>query len=361
MKSILQLKKGGLLFSVASLFLAIALSGIIMALAGHNPFSAFGAIIVGAFGGVRQIANTLTQTTPLIFTGLAFVFARKASVINLGVEGQMYMGALGSTLIGITDFGLPMFLHLPFAILTGALFGGLYAGLVGVLKVKFGSNEVVATMMLNSIALLFVGFLLNGPLLAEGSAVEQSARVLDTAELPRVFAQYQLTIGIFIAIGVCFFIKWLVDRTTVGYEIRTVGLNRLAAETAGIQTGKVIITSLCISGAIAGVAGAIHVLGVDRRLIFGFSPGFGFAGISVAALAAENVLGVLFAGLIFGAMRSGSLELARTTNIPSEFANVIQALVVLFVAAPLLVREILKIGRLVKKRGGGPWKSSSRT
>jgi len=363
LKQVLKWKSSGVLFSAASLLIAIVLSGLIMAAAGHNPFSAFAAIAVGAFGGVRQLANTLTQTTPLIFTGLAFVIARKASIINLGVEGQLYMGALGAALVGITDFGLPHALHLLFALLAGAVFGSLYAAIVGILKVKFGSNEVVATVMLNSIALLFVGFLLNGPLLAEGSAVDQTVRIQETAELPRVIAQYQLTMGIFLAIGACFFIKWLFERTTVGYDIRCVGLNKLASETAGIQTGRVIIISLCISGAIAGIAGAVHVLGVDRRLIFGFSPGFGFAGISVAALAAENILGIMLASLIFGAMRSGSLELARTTSVPAEFANVIQALVVLLVAAPMLVRELSKLGGFVKKGGGAirRWTSSSKT
>jgi len=232
------------------------------------------------------------------------------------------------------------------------IFGALYAGFVGLLKVFFGSNEVVATVMLNSIALLFVGWLTNGPMLAEGSMVAQSVRVVEAARLPRIFQQYQLTIGIFFAIFSCLFIKWFVERTTLGYEIRCVGLNAKAAETAGISTGKIVITALCISGAIAGIAGAVHVLGVDRRLIFGFSPGFGFAGISVSALAAENFLGFIIAGTVFGAMRAGAMEVNRITNIPAEFSDVIQATVVLLVAAPLLVRHILRIRRGTHTKGG---------
>ncbi len=186
------------------------------------------------------------------------------------------------------DLGLPMALHLPLAVAAGMAAGGLYAGLVGVLKVKFGSNEVIATVMLNSIATYLVDYLLNGPMLAENSSVAQTERVLETAQLPRIFQQYQLTIAILLAVAACILVKLFMDRTALGYEIRAVGLNPDAAETAGISKAKVTIVALCISGCIAGLAGASHVLGVDRRLINGFSNDYGFSGISVAALAADS-------------------------------------------------------------------------
>ena len=218
--------------------------------------------------------------------------------------------------------------------------GGLYAGLVGVLKVKFGSNEVIATVMLNSIATYLVDYLLNGPMLAENSSVAQTERVLETAQLPRM---YQLTIAILLAVAACILVKLFMDRTALGYEIRAVGLNPDAAETAGISKAKVTIVALCISGCIAGLAGASHVLGVDRRLINGFSNDYGFSGISVAALAADSPVGVIFAGIVFGALRAGTMELNRTTSIPVEFVNVIQAMVVILVAAPLLVKELKRL------------------
>ncbi|MEG1858622.1 MAG: ABC transporter permease, partial [Pseudoflavonifractor sp.] len=246
-------------------------------------------------------------------------------------------------MMGAVDLGLPMLIHLPLSILAGALFGAAYAAIVGFLKVKFGSNEVIATVMLNSIAVLFVGFLLNGPLLAEGSSTAQTAKVLETARLPRIFPQYQLTIAIFIAIAACLLIKWFIDKTTLGYEIRCVGLNAKASETAGINIKKVLMVSMCISGAIAGLAGASQVLGVNNRLIAGFSPGYGFDGIAVAALAADSPVGVIFSGIVFGVLRAGAMELNRNTSIPVEFVNVIQAMVVIFVSAPLLVRGILHI------------------
>ena len=244
---------------------------------------------------------------------------------------------------GMLDLGLPMALHLPLAVAAGMAAGGLYAGLVGVLKVKFGSNEVIATVMLNSIATYLVDYLLNGPLLAENSSVAQTERVLETAQLPRIFQQYQLTIAILLAVAACILVKLFMDRTALGYEIRAVGLNPDAAETAGISKAKVTIVALCISGCIAGLAGASHVLGVDRRLINGFSNDYGFSGISVAALAADSPVGVIFAGIVFGALRAGTMELNRTTSIPVEFVNVIQAMVVILVAAPLLVKELKRL------------------
>lgn len=345
-----KIKVDGALLSAISLLVAVVISAIVMAVCGYNPFEAYRAIAVGAFGSLRGIAQTLTQATPLILSGLAFTFAKKATIINLGIEGQMYMGALGTAIVGTLDLGLPMLVHLPFAVMAGMLFGALYAGIVGFMKVKFGSNEVIATIMLNSIATLFVGYLLNGPLIAEGSSVAQTAKVLESAQLPRVFPQYQLSIAIFLAVAACIFITWFMAKTTLGYEIRAVGMNSKASETAGISISKIMVISLCISGAVAGLAGASHVLGVDRRLIMGFSPGYGFDGIAVAALAAENPIGVILAGGIFGALRAGAMELNRGTAIPVEFVNVIQAMVVILVSAPLLVKDMLFIERIKKWR-----------
>ena len=206
------LKLDGPLLSILSLLIAIVISGVIMAVCGYNPIEAFGAILAGSFGSQRAIVQTLTQATPLIFTGLAFAFAKKASLINLGAEGQLYMGALASAAVGMLDLGLPMALHLPLAVAAGMAAGGLYAGLVGVLKVKFGSNEVIATVMLNSIATYLVDYLLNGPMLAENSSVAQTERVLETAQLPRIFQQYQLTIAILLAVAACILVKLFMDR-----------------------------------------------------------------------------------------------------------------------------------------------------
>ncbi len=339
----------GAALSVISLIISMLISAVVLAASGYDPIEAYVAIVKGAFGSLRGIAQTFTQATPLIFTGLAFAFAKKATLINLGVEGQMYMGALGTAIVAAMDLGLPAIVHVPLALLAGIVCGGAFAAVIGFLKVRFGSNEVVAGVMLNSIATLLVGYLLNGPLLAEGSSMAQTEKIMESARLPRIFSQYQLTIAIFIAMAACVVAKWFISRTALGYEIRAVGFNAKAAETAGISRGKVLIVAMCISGAIAGLAGASHVLGVDRRLISGFSPGYGFNGIAVAALAADSPVGAIFAGIIFGILRAGAMELNRGTGIPVEFVDVIQAMVVVFVSAPLLVRRML---RLEKKPGG---------
>lgn len=348
-KSTFRLTDNALFLSVIALVISVVISAIIMLLCGYDPIEAYSAIFVGAFGSLRGFAQTLTQATPLIFTGLAFTLAKKANLINLGVEGQMYMGALGAAIVGIVDLGIPGALHIALAVVTGFVFGAAYGAVIGILKVKFDSNEVVAGVMLNTIATCFINYLLNGALLAEGSPVAQTERVIKAARLPRLFDSYQVTIAIFIALVACIAVKWFIGRTTLGYEIRAVGLNKRGAETAGISVGRAWIVAMLISGGIAGLAGVNQVLGVDRRLISEFSPGYGFNGIAVAALAADDPLGVVLAGLIFGVLRAGTLELNRTTGIPVEFVDVIQAMVVIFVSAPLLIKHM---GKALPKPAG---------
>ncbi|NBK22091.1 nucleoside ABC transporter membrane protein [Sphaerochaeta associata] len=325
--------------SFGALVLAILVSAIVMALCRFNPMQAFAAIFQGAFGSLRAVSQTLVQATPLMFTGLAFAIAKKASLINIGVEGQMYMGAIAAAWIGAMPLPLPLFVHLPLAIVIGAAAGALLAGFVGFLKVKFGSNEVIATIVLNTIAINITSYLGNYPLKADGPTA-QTNRIQQTAELSRIFPGYQLTMAFFLAMLVCLLIYLIMEKSILGYEIRSVGYNRLAAQTAGINISRVVVISMMLSGAVGGLAGAMHVLGVDKRFIVGFSPGYGFNGISVAALAADHPLGVILASIIFGALNAGSMVLNRTTRIPTDFINVIQGLVIIFVSAPALVREL---------------------
>lgn len=327
--------------SLTALGLALILGGIIMAICGYQPFEAYGAIFQGAFGGKKAICQTLVQATPLIFAGLAYTVAKRANLINLGIEGQLYMGALGTTLIAFMPLNLPPMLWILFSLLGGMLFGGLYAGIVGFMKVKFGSNEVIATMMLNTIAVNFVDYAVNYPLKEEGKTIAQTAKFSEAVWLPKLIDKTQLTVAILIAVAACILIKLLLDRTVIGYEIKCVGQNLKASETAGIRIGAVMITAMLISGAIAGLLGGTHVLGIDRRLIGSFSSGYGFDGIAVAALAADSPVAVIFSGIIFGALRAGCMVLNRTTGVPTEFIEVIQALIILLVAAPLLVKEVL--------------------
>ncbi len=335
--------------SVVALILALILGGIIIFVCGYNPFEAYASIFEGAFIGKTAICQTLIQATPLIFAGLAYVVAKRVNLINLGIEGQLYMGALGASLVALMPVSLPTPVLIVSALISAMLFGGLYAGLVGAMKVKFGSNEVIATMMLNTIAQNFISYMVNYPLKEEGKTLAQTRLFDETAWLPKLVNGTQLTIGILAAAAVCIGVKLIFDRTRLGYESRCVGLSIPASETAGIKIGKVMIIAMLISGAISGLLGGTHVLGSDHRLIADFSSGYGFDGIAVAALAGDSPIAVILSGIIFGALRAGCMVLNRTTGIPTEFIDVIQACIILLVAAPLLVKDILRIG---KRRGG---------
>lgn len=326
---------------VIALILAIIVGAIIMAVCDYNPVEAYSAIFKGAFGGKTEISLTLVQATPLIFSGLAYTIAVKANIINLGVEGQLYMGSLGAAIVALAPLPFPGVIRATLAILGGIVFGSLYAGLVGLMKVKFHSNEVIATMMLNSIAVYLVDYMVTNPLTETGKSLPQTAKFDKTIWLFKLVNGTQLTVAILLAVVSCIIIKILFDRTNLGYEIKCAGLNQEASKAAGIRLGSVVIIAMLISGGIGGMLGACHVLGVDHRLISGFSSGYGFDGIAVAALAAGNPLMVVISGIIFGALRAGCQVLNRTTGIPTEFVDVIQALIILFVAAPLLIKSVM--------------------
>lgn len=335
---------------VIAMILALAASALIMLIAGYNPIDAFRAIIVGAFGSLFGVTNTLAQATPIMLTGLAYALARKANIINLGIEGQLYMGALAAVLVGRADLHLPAVLHVSLAVLAGILAGGMTGAFAGFLKVSFGANEVISTIMLNTIIVLFIGYLVSGPIMEAAGVVSQTDKILETAALPRIYPKYQLNIGLIFAIVACIFVAIFLSKSVLGYEINCVGKNRLASETAGIPVGWILILTMFLSGAIGGLAGSVQVLGVSKRLISGLSPGYGFTGIAVAALAAGNPIGVIISGIIFGALTSGTAALNLKTAIPTDFVDVIQAMVVIFVAAPILVRSILQIDRKGGKR-----------
>ncbi len=331
-----------LLMPITSFVLAVFLSGIVMVMSGYNPIIAFGVIVKGAFGSSNAISNTLIQSTPLIFTGLAFMIAKKATMINLGVEGQLYIGALCGALVGTIDIGLPLLLHILAVIVVGILSGGLAGLFIGFLKVKFGSNEVITTMMTNFIFINLTSYLVTYPLKAEG-ATAQSERMLNTALLPKIFSSYQITYAIIIAVIIAIFIKIYVDKTKVGMEIKAVGLNLKASETAGIKVGRIMLLAMFLSGAIAGLAGSVQVMSVNRRFVAGFSSGYGFSGIAVTALANDSALGIILSGIIFGALKNGANYLNMTSRTPTEFVMVIQALVVIFVSAPLMIQGFFSL------------------
>jgi len=326
------------------------LAGAIVLLAtGYSPLKAYSAMIKGAFGDVFGIGQTLTQASPIIFTALAFLFAFKCGLFNIGTEGQLLVGAFASALVGISFHGLPTFVHAPMALLAGALTGGLWGLIPAILKTRFGAHEVITTMMLNYVALYLTGYMVNYPYKAPGW-VSQTVPIKQSAELPRILQPTQLSASIVIAVFMAVVLQYILRRTTFGYQVRAVGLKPSVAKSSGINTKRTMVLSLALSGAIAGLGGSGEVMGVHRRFIEGFSPGYGWDGLAVALVGGLHPIGALLAAVLFGAIRSGGMVMTRTTGVPLDLINVLQSLVIFFVAAPMLARLL--------KKGGFKWRIS---
>lgn len=333
--------------SIIAFIMAMAISSVFILFSGFSPIKVFAALYKGSFGSTKAIVQTLSQATPLIVTGLAYTVTIKAGLVNIGVEGQMYIGAMGAAIAG-AYLNLPPLIHVPVAILTAMILGGLFAAIVAFLKIKFDSNEVITTIMFNFVAISFTSYLVNYPLKEAKGMIAQTDKILKSAELTRLFPKSQLTSAFIFAIIAVILVHIMFKRTSIGYEIRAVGLNIKGAETAGIKVKRIFLVTLFLSGAIAGLAGAGQILGVQKKFIDHFSPGYGFDGIAIAALAANSPIGVIFSGILFGALKAGALMLNRTAKVPTDIVNVIQGLVIIFVAAPLLVKQIAKPFKITK-------------
>ncbi len=320
---------------------ALLVGAIVLLATGHSPIEAYGAMLVGAFGDIYGIGQTLTQATPIIFTALAFLFSFKCGLFNIGAEGQLLIGGFFAALIGISITGLPIFVHLPLALIAGAA-GGAFWGLIpAVLKAKLGANEVITTLMLSYVALYVTSYMVNYPFKAIGM-VPQTIPIAPAAELPGILPPTQLSASFILALLAAGIVVYFLERTIFGYEIRAIGLNIKAAESGGIDVKKGVILALVISGALAGLGGAGEILGVHHRYIDGFSPGYGWDGLAVALIGGLNPLGAVFAAIFFGALRSGGQAMSRSTGVPLDIIFILQALVVLFIAAPKLIKYLLK-------------------
>ncbi|WP_026477937.1 ABC transporter permease [Alkaliphilus transvaalensis] len=333
-----------LMIPLGAITLGLLVGAVIILMTGANPIEAYKALFIGAFGDVNKFANTLARSTPLIFTGLAVAFAFRCGLFNIGVEGQMFVGALAAAYVGANFEGLPKIIHLPMAILAAMIAGGFWAAIPGILKAKRGVHEVINTIMMNFIAYAFIGYMVSDVLRAPGQT-PRTVGVLPSAQLVRLgelvgWSTSRLSIGFLIGLLVCGIIYYLLWKTTIGYEVRSVGLSPMAAEYGGVNSSQKIILAMIISGALGGLAGAERVLGFDRALILGFSPGFGFEGIAVALLGKNHPLGIIFGALLFGALSNGGAWMNFTTNVPVDLIVVLQAVIIFFVAADQIIRRI---------------------
>ena len=292
---------------------------------------------------IYPLSESLTTSTPYIFAGLAVAVGFRCGLFNIGAEGQFFMGALGAAFVGYNMRGIPWFIHLPLALLGGAAAGAIWGAIPGYLKARFGAHEVVNTIMMNWIAFRLSDWLLMGPMRASGFR-PVTPNIDQTAELPRFFADpLRLNWGFPLALLTAYLIYWLLFKTTIGFEIRTVGANPDAARYAGINIIKNFVLAMVISGALAGLSGSAQVLGVDHWVGQGFSAGYGFDSIAIALLGKSHPFGVVLAALLFGTLRSGATRMQSMAGIPIDIISIIQGLVIIFVAAPAIIRWLYRI------------------
>lgn len=343
-------------FAVGAVFLAVsdprtldavgdgAGAGAVIAAAGRAVSRAYSALVTGALGSPGAVSETLVSATVLILTGLAVTMPLRAGLFNIGGEGQVIAGGLAGGLVGFALDGLPMLLHLPLAVLAAVAAGGLIGWVPGALKARTGAHEVISTIMLNNTMTFVLIWLLTTSLFQiPGRADPISQNVLDSARLPRPFEGLRVDIGIIIALVVALLVLWLLDRSTIGFELNAVGANPGAATAAGMDVRGATVRGMTFAGLAGGLAGGALILGVQGRITPGFSAGLGFDGITVALLGRGTVGGTVAAGLLLGALKAGGRAMQARSGTSLDLVVVIQALIIVFVAAPGLVRAIFRV------------------
>jgi simple sugar transport system permease protein len=321
-----------------SVALAILVGGIIIELSGENAIEAYRALYDGALANRKVFGRTLEKATPLVMGGLAVAFAFKAGLFNIGGQGQLVIGALFAAAVGYGVTGLPWIIHLPMALLVGGIAGAAWGMIPGLLKATRGAHEVITTIMLNFVAINLTDWLTAHPWRQPGP-ITQTPHIEASAEIPR-WGELPLGFGIAVAAAVgCWY---LLQRTTMGFEIRSVGLNPEAARYAGISVPKIVVLTMTISGFLAALGGAIETQGVVGRYEPGFNAGLGFNGITIALLARTHPIGVIPAALLVGAMEAGGSMMQFKADVQPEITEIIEALMLLFVATPIVVRWVLR-------------------
>jgi simple sugar transport system permease protein len=323
-----------------AVFVALIISCIFIILAGVSPIISLKELLIGSFGSKNAIAETLSRATPLILTGLAASIAFRAKFWNIGAEGQLYAGALAVTFFGTGLIELPSILMIPFLFLVGAIAGGLLLLPLVLLKNYFKVDEVVTTLLTNFIIILLVSYLLEGPWKDPMSlGWPQGASVIDQGVLPQIVPRTRLHLGFIFSIFFALLIWVILSKHIIGYKIKAVGFNSSAASHSGIPVLKTVFIVALLSGGMAGMAGVTETAGLKGYLTLDLSPGFGYAGIAVAMLAALHPLGVIASGIFLASIYVGADAMSRSMNVPSYLADVIVAITVLCVLISLIMNQ----------------------
>jgi ABC-type uncharacterized transport system permease subunit len=332
---------------VLAVVTALFFGALVILATGGNVLLAYQGLWEGSLGRPQSISESLVWATPYIFGGLAVALAFKAGLFNIGVEGQIGVGSLASVYVGYALAGVPFPLHMLLAVAAGTLAGAAWGAIPGILKARTGAHEVIVTIMLNYVAIQMTSFLVGGimkdpnPLIANA----QTPKILQSARLPPLLPDpvYRVHWGFVVAILAAVAVWWLLSKSTLGFEIRTVGANPNAARYAGIAVGRTLVIAMALSGGLAGLGASLEVVGLNFYHTAGFSVGYGFDSIAVALLGHSNPFGVIPSALLFGALRAGSSRMQFLSQIPIDIINVIQALVLIFVAAPALIRWLYRL------------------
>lgn len=330
-----------------SVLLAFVIGAIIIASLGANPGQAVVFLFKGAFGTPANMATTLVKASPLIFTGLCACFAYRCGVFNLGGEGQFIMGSIAACWIA-TTWGFEGPAATLVCMVGGALVGGLWGAIPGILKITRGLNEMIVSIMLNYVATLFMGLIYTS-LLREGN-VPQTAAVPDATQLARIVPNLRVTWGIIIALAVAVLVQYFLFSTSKGFQLRAVGLNMTAAQFNGFAVKKYILFSFIISGAIAGLGGSVELLGTQYRLISGYAVGFGFDGVAMALIGQLNPLATVVVAYFFAVLRTGANTMQAGTGVPTSVVDIIQALVIVFAVAGFAVVKLPQIKQFLARR-----------
>jgi len=377
-----EIRKNSLTVTILAIVSGLLVGGLIAAVTSENVYAAFGESFLAGIGAIftvfwntykalftgsvgvpadiiaaissgswdainRSLApffESLVQATPYIFAGLAVALGFRVGLFNIGAEGQIFVGALATVWVATSLKGWPALVHVPLALLAGAAAGGIWGMVPGWLKAKTGAHEVINTIMMNYIAFRLSEYLLNGVLGDPNKATPISAPIEKSAWLPRIFPDpNRFHWGFFVALLMAFLVYLLLFKTTWGYELRTVGHNPNAARYAGMNITRSIVITMMLSGALAGLAGANEVLGVNHNLGVAFSSGYGFDSIALALLGNSHPLGVVLAALLFGFLRNGAIQMQLSAGIPIDIISVLQALILAFIAAPAIIRTIYRL------------------
>jgi simple sugar transport system permease protein len=364
-----------IMFTDAEVYAALRSGQIVYALQVglRNVAVAYGALYEGAFGNpldileaigrslggegiqpilraVRGPSDSMVQSVPYILAGLAVALGFRAGLFNIGAEGQIGVGWIAAVIVGFSFPGLPMIIHLPLAIIVGAIAGGLWSSIAGFLRARTGAHEVITTIMLNYISFRLAEWLLCGPLEAvQGTCRTQE--IAPSAHLPR-FLDHPVTLhwGFVLALAAAVVTGWFLFRTTWGYQLRTVGANPNAARYGGIRVGKTYVMAMFLSGCLAGLAGVCQGLGISHNVALGFRAGYGFDAIALALLGKSHPAGVVAAAIIFGVLRAGAARMQSVAGVPTEIVQIVQALVIVFIAAPAIIRAIYRFRERRRER-----------